>query len=458
MPDDKIDYMVQAVDDNGNVANSTFKGLFYVAEDLTTTPTPGGIDAVITVDGENVTPGDWITTEPVYVTITDQDPEVGYEYSVDYQPYQPLPPGAFQVSGDGVHIVTVRQTDGSNPLTFVILIDTTPPQVVITSPAHGEFVTQGTTPAADYDCLDAGSGITSCVGTVPDGVPVPSTTTGARVFEVNAQDDAGLGEMEDNVYYVVKPLEVDGPVNPTAIADPVTITASATDLAEFDETVTIDWGDGSPPEMLVMNGGSVSNVSADHHYSTPDLYQVTLTVDYQGQHSQTAVVDFVVVYDTNGGFVTGGGWIKSPPGAYTPNDSSDPDVTGRAHFGFVSKYWKHQSAPSGLTNFLIVAGNLRFRATRYDWMIISGARVRYQGEGTVRGDSEPYKFQVTALDASISGSGISKDGFRIKIWRAGSGDTEYVLYDSGLGADDATGNGGTTPLHRGLIKIHKRRK
>ena len=33
--DGEIDYMVQAVDDNGNVANSTFKGVFYVAEDTT---------------------------------------------------------------------------------------------------------------------------------------------------------------------------------------------------------------------------------------------------------------------------------------------------------------------------------------------------------------------------------------------------------------------------------------
>ena len=49
----QIDYMVQAVDSNGNVANSTFKGLFYIAEELPPPPAPGGgpgtIGVVVTV-------------------------------------------------------------------------------------------------------------------------------------------------------------------------------------------------------------------------------------------------------------------------------------------------------------------------------------------------------------------------------------------------------------------------
>jgi len=462
----QIDYMVQAVDDNGNVANSTFKGLFYVAESLPTAPPPSGnpgdIGVVITiiVDGEEVIvdPDDWIPTDPVDVTITDQDPDVEYEYSVDYQPFQPLTSDGFQITGDGFHIVTVRQTDGSNPVTFVVLIDTMSPTVVITSPANNEFVTQGMAPAADYDCLDAGSGITSCVGTVPDGDPVPSATTGAQSFMVTAQDDAGLGPtVAENVYYVVKPLEADVPVNPTPTSDPVTITASATDLDEFAETVTIDWGDGSPLEMPNMNGVNVSDMSFEHQYpEDPDVYQVTVTVYYEGQFTQIAVIDFVVV--SQAGFVSGGGWIDSPPGAYTPDDSSDPDMTGKAHFGFVSMYKKGQSVPDGSTNFRFAAADLRFDATSYDWMIISGARARYKGEGTVNGGSELYKFQVTALDADISRADTTEDGFRIKIWQEGDGDTENVLYDNGLGADDATGNGGTTLLGGGSIKVHKAKK
>jgi hypothetical protein len=38
---------------------------------------------------------------------------------------------------------------------------------------------------------------------------------------------------------------------------------------------------------------------------------------------------FLVVYDPDVGFVTGGGWIDSPESAYMP----DPSLTGRANFG-----------------------------------------------------------------------------------------------------------------------------
>lgn len=46
----------------------------------------------------------------------------------------------------------------------------------------------------------------------------------------------------------------------------------------------------------------------------------------------------------------------------------------------------------------------------------------------------------------------------IKIWCTGSGGVKNVLYDNGQGADDSTGNGGTTPLGGGSIKIHKAKK
>lgn len=42
---------------------------------------------------------------------------------------------------------------------------------------------------------------------------------------------------------------------------------------------------------------------------------------------------YVVVFDPTAGFVTGGGWLESPPGAYT----ADPALTCKATLGFVSK-------------------------------------------------------------------------------------------------------------------------
>jgi len=388
---------------------------------------------------------------------------VTYVYSIDgSRPLLPLTAAGFVVSGDGVHIVKLFGSDGSE-VTFVLLIDNTPAEIVIATPANGEYVVQGQSPAAAYVCRDSGSGTASCIGDVAAGSPVPAGTTGMNTFTVNAVDNTGLTSAASNDYLVVQQLEIEAPAGPVSLDTMVSITATATDLAGIDEHMTIEWGDGTistssqpAPATVIQNGNLFT---AEHLYAAPGTYPVIVTVEYDGgAHVQTAIYEFVVVYDPNGGFATGGGWIDSPPGAYTPGDSSDEDVTGKAHFGFVSKYKKGQSVPEGSTKFRFAAADLKFEATSYDWMIISGARVRYKGEGTVNNGAELYKFQVTALDADVSGAGITEDGFRIKIWRAGSGDGENVLYDNGRGSDDATGNGGTTPLGGGSIKIHKAKK
>jgi hypothetical protein len=43
------------------------------------------------------------------------------------------------------------------------------------------------------------------------------------------------------------------------------------------------------------------------------------------------------------GFVTGGGWIDSPAGTYT----ADPGLSGKATFGFVSKFKKGATVLGG---------------------------------------------------------------------------------------------------------------
>ncbi len=473
----EIDYMVQAVDSNGNVANSTFKGLFYPADTLDPAPDPeldpepdtDNIGVIATVAGSEVNKNDWIDGDPVDVEIT-HNPSIAYEYSVDFAPFIPLAEdGKFIITEDGVHIVTVRETTGDNPVTFVILIDTTPPSVIISTPADGDFIVQGEDAAADYDCLDAGSGIASCVGPVADGASVPSASIGIQTFAVTAQDYAHEGNdpssavKAQNSYYVVQTLDLEGPIDPIAIDKLVEITASLTDLCDFAETVIIDWGDSTEEEIELVDAcpGGVNgshNLVRSHPYSSADVYQINVSVDYGEQFTQVGVLDLVVIYDASHGFVTGGGWIESPPSAYTPNNSADSLVTGKAHFGFKLKYKKGQSVPDGSTNFRFAGGNLEFNATSYDWMIISGARARYKGEGTVNGGTDLYKFQVTALDAGISGDGITQDGFRIKVWQEDANGVETVLYDNGLGADDSTGSGGTTPIGGGSITIHQAKK
>jgi hypothetical protein len=133
----------------------------------------------------------------------------------------------------------------------------------------------------------------------------------------------------------------------------------------------------------------------------------------------------VVVYDPSGGFVTGGGWIDSPAGAYV----ADPDLTGRANFGFVSKYKKGAIVPGVNTKFQFRASDLNFHSGSYDWLVVAGFdRAMYKGTGTINGTGN-YGLMLTAVD-----NGNSGDMFRINIWDKDNGDA--VVYDNQIGGDD----------------------
>ena len=67
-------------------------------------------------------------------------------------------------------------------------------------------------------------------------------------------------------------------------------------------------------EMWTADDGTVAgNVYTAG--SVPGIYDVELTVNDRTVDSEPATT-MVVVYDLTGGFVTGGGWIDSPAGAY----------------------------------------------------------------------------------------------------------------------------------------------
>ena len=149
----------------------------------------------------------------------------------------------------------------------------------------------------------------------------------------------------------------------------------------------------------------------------------------------------LAVYDPSGGFVTGGGWIDSPPGAYTP----EPSLSGKASFGFVSRYKKGAQTPSGNTEFVFKAAGLNFHSTSYDWLVVNqgGANAQFKGSGTINGQTAPtgddYRFMLWAGDDE-------PDTFRIKIWWEAD-DIETVVYD----------NGADHPIAGGNIVIHTKK-
>jgi hypothetical protein len=148
--------------------------------------------------------------------------------------------------------------------------------------------------------------------------------------------------------------------------------------------------------------------------------------------------------------VTGGGWFDSPTAACAWSGcAGDGSTTGKASFGFVSRYQKGAAAPTGNTEFQFKAGGLTFRSTSYQWLVVAGARAQYKGEGQIAGDAATYGFLITAIDGALPGGG-GTDRFRIKLWNIATG---TIVYDNKMGqledSDAATVIGG------GSIVIHK---
>jgi parallel beta-helix repeat protein len=241
------------------------------------------------------------------------------------------------------------------------------------------------------------------------------------------------------------------PVIVSTIIDPavaavnaqICLIATFTDPMGGTHNWIIDWDDTSTSQDIV--GESTGTVSDCHSYTDAGVYTVTLTIINDYDLSDTDV-QFAVVHDPSEGFVTGGGWIYSPAEAYLP----DPDAEGKASFGFVSKYKKGATVPTGKTEFQFKAGDLNFHSDSYDWLVIAGAKAMYKGTGTINGMGE-YKFMLSAIDADINeNNSLGVDCFRIKIWGS-TGD----IYDNQMGDDDDAEP--TTAIGGGQIVIHKRK-
>jgi hypothetical protein len=210
----------------------------------------------------------------------------------------------------------------------------------------------------------------------------------------------------------------------------------------------------APPESVgaAIDGTDLTNLI---RFTEPGVYTIQLTViDPAGTFVTADTIDndlpaYVVVYDPEGGFVTGGGWIWSHEGAFHPDLVEFAGITGRATFGFVSRYQRGASVPTGNTEFQFRAGNLNFKSSEYQWLVISGARAQYKGWGTINGEGD-YAFILTAIDGQVSGGG-GDDRFRLKIWDEESG---VLIYDNQAGSEDNADLDQPTIIGGGSVVIH----
>ena len=225
------------------------------------------------------------------------------------------------------------------------------------------------------------------------------------------------------------------PTAPVAVNSTVNASATFTDPGTGDaHTATWNWGDGTTSSGTVTEtlGTGTGSVSGSHTYAAAGVYTVSLTVDDGDNNPTSTMYQYVVVYDPSAGFVTGGGWITSPAGAYT----ADPSLTGKATFGFVSKYQKGASVPTGNTEFQFQAGTLDFHSTSYQWLVVNqgGTNAQFKGTGTINGAGS-YTFMLWATSGS-------PDTFRIQI--TDDNNAGAIVYDNGV----------LPPIGGGAIVIH----
>jgi photosystem II stability/assembly factor-like uncharacterized protein/PKD repeat protein len=268
----------------------------------------------------------------------------------------------------------------------------------------------------------ADNGVNTVTVSVTDGHGATGTDT-LKVTVMNVPPSVGA---------------VSAPSSPIAVGTSVTVSAPFTDPGILDTHVAaVAWGDTSGETPAVVTGTNTSGTATGTHvYTTAGLYTVRITVTDKDGEKGSSIYQYIVVYDPAGPFVTGSGWIDSPPGAYLAN----PTLTGKATLGFVAKY--QSGTPSGNAGFNFHAGDFDFKSSAYSWLVTSGSRAYLFGTGTVNGIGG-YDFLISADDAS------GGDKFRLKVWVVATG---LVVFDTLPGAPD--GASPTTVLGGGNIDVH----
>ena len=406
----------------GFAVNATVTNAVPVAPQACTLPTPSGTDVAVDFGKVSVV-FDAVSANGGSTTINPIDPATAGT----------LPAGGYTISGLGIAYEITTTAPFSPPITVGFVLPGTVDLVTFNAlrVLHGEG--SGSLVDRTYfspaGCVDA------------PGSPCPAPNFATRT--IYAQVDS-LSPLLIASFAAPSVQTITVPADPVAVGTTVSVEGTFTDPGTH--TATWAWGDGTTSPGTVVESGGFGTVTGSHVYTAAGVYRLTLTVTDEGGAQGEKVSDFLVVYDPSGGFVTGAGWISSPAGAY----AADVSLAGKASFGFVSKYVRNATVPSGDTQFQFASANFRFDSDAYEWMVISGAKARYRGVGKVNG-SGSYGFELTAWDGQVSGGG-NVDRFRVKIWDVNHGNG--VVYDNQMGAVD--GADPTTALGGGSIVIHKK--
>ena len=250
-------------------------------------------------------------------------------------------------------IVTANDGKVETAKSFSMTVNNVPPTPKIngaptTSPEGTEIHLIGS--ATDPSTADTKNRFRSSWSVTKNGVPSGSGDTG--LFSFTPDDDApyivtlkatdkdgGEGtttasiEVTNVAPAIIGTIAV--PSDPVRVGSAVPFSVSFVDPGKADtHTAVWRWNNGGASTGSVTESDGSGSVTDSLIFTAPGIYKVSLTVaDKDGDSGTSTATNSIVVYDPSGGFVTGGGWLTSPTGAYT----AKPELAGKANFGFVSR-------------------------------------------------------------------------------------------------------------------------
>lgn len=339
----------------------------------------------------------------------------------------------------GDYEITLVVNDGeldSEPNTVVItVVDITAPTIICPEPITVEAQSPSGVPATNQEIqafLNVASVSDKCDPSpeITDDAPVefPLGETIVTFSATDAQNNTSSCQATVTVQDTTPPaitIVAPEPYGLYPVGD-LALDFSAYDLVS---------GQLEPPDFLwgtLADAAGYSETVYPGEIPGAGVYTLVVSAEDEAENKATSDPIFFVVYDPSGGFVTGGGWIDSPEGAYVP----DLSLTGKANFGFISKYKKGATEPTGQTEFVFHAGDLNFHSSSYDWLVVTGSDyARFKGWGSINGYGD-YRFMLWAGDGP--------DTFRIRIWEELEFGVEDVVYDNGF---DQIIDGGSIVIH-----------
>jgi probable HAF family extracellular repeat protein len=169
-------------------------------------------------------------------------------------------------------------------------------------------------------------------------------------------------------------------------------------------------------------------------YTSAGFYTISARVsDEDGGTSGEALFTDVVIFDPAAS--TRGSGFYSVPG----------QGNRKAHFSFDASFPSGGTVPNGAVRLWIPSGEMDFRSSSIELLVVSRNRAQFWGTGTLNG--APARFRITAVDGNAHHDQLG-DAIRVELWDA-RGVT--LLYDTQSGAPQ--GAPVTTPADGGNIRV-----